>query len=197
MQDCLVCIYLFFLTWMMWIYFLALVDMNYLIAINVDNAIEANHRMILHTLLPKLFSLAVFVFNINRKTTNDSLKKELYPHDFFHERKRSSNLFLFSQKRRHGEEVESLTLKNQSVLMVLKLSDLNNINIKNRTRNNVVQIASSKSSSSRPLRVFSIIFPCISKSNKVWWQGLLAVQQSVNQFRVYIKNGSLLRKNKQ
>ena len=133
----------------------------------MDNAIEANYRIILYTLLPKLFSFAVFVFNINRKTTSDSLKKELYPQGFFHERKRSPNLFLFSQKRRHGDEVESLTLKNQSVLMILRLSDLNNINIKNRTRNNVVHIASSKSSSSRPLRVFSIIFPCIRKSNKV------------------------------
>ena len=67
--------------------------MNYLIAINVDNAIEANYRIILYTLLPKLFSFAVFVFNINRKTTSDSLKKELYPQGFFHERKRSPNPF--------------------------------------------------------------------------------------------------------
>ena len=43
LQDYLVCIYLFFLTWVMWSYFLMLVDMNYLIAVIVDNTIETNH----------------------------------------------------------------------------------------------------------------------------------------------------------
>ena len=49
--------------------------MNYLIVVSVDNAIEANYRIILYALLQKLFLFAVFVFSMNRKTTNDSLKK--------------------------------------------------------------------------------------------------------------------------
>ena len=63
------------------------------------------------------------------------------------------------------------------------MSDLNNIDIKNRTRNKVVNIVtvirnglsvsydydvvSPKSSLHRPLRTFSILFSCIRKSNKV------------------------------
>ena len=50
--------------------------MNYLIAISMKNAIEANYRIILYTLLQKLFLFGVFVFNIDRKTTNDSLKEK-------------------------------------------------------------------------------------------------------------------------
>ena len=110
------------------------------------------------------------------------LKKELY------------HPLLFSQKRSHGDEVESLTLKSRSFLMVLNRSILNNINLENRTRNKVVLIVSPKSPSSRLLRLFSIIFPCIRKSSKVWWRGLLDVRQLVNESRVYIKNRSLLRK---
>ena len=57
--------------------FVVLVDRNYLIAISVDNTIEANYRII-YTLLQKLFLFAVF--NINRKTTNDYLKtKNIIP----------------------------------------------------------------------------------------------------------------------
>ena len=172
--------------------------MNYLIGISVDNTIEANYRIILYTLLQKNFLFAVFVFNINRKTANDSFfKKKTLSAVLLSWKERSLNLFPFLSKRSHGDEVESLTLKNQSLLMTLKLSLLNNSYVKNRTRNKVVHIVSPKSSSSRPLRVFSIIFPFIRKSNKVWWRSLLAVHQSVNQSRVYIKNGSLLRKSKQ
>ena len=40
---------------------------------------------------------------------------------------------------------------------------MNNINIKNGTRNKVVHIASHKSSSSMLLRLFSVVFPCIRK----------------------------------
>ena len=87
LQDYLVCIYLFFLTWVMWSYFLMLVDMNYLIAVSVDNTIETNHRIILYTLLQKRFLFAAFVFDINRKTTNDPFKKELHFQGFFYERK--------------------------------------------------------------------------------------------------------------
>ena len=47
--------------------FLALVDMNYLIVIIVDDMIEANYRIIVYPLLQKPFFFAVFVFNINRK----------------------------------------------------------------------------------------------------------------------------------
>ena len=63
------------------------------------------------------------------------------------------------------------------------MSDLNNIDIKNRTRNKVVNIAtvirnglsvsydydvvSPNSSLRRPLRTFSILFSCLRKSNKV------------------------------
>ena len=63
-------------------FFLALVDMNYLIAISVVNTIEANYRIILYTLLQKLFLFAVFVFNINRKTRNDSFKKRTFSPGF-------------------------------------------------------------------------------------------------------------------
>ena len=80
--------------------------------------------------------------------------------------------------------------------MILKLSVLNTINIKNRTRNRVVNIVGPKLSSHTPLRVFSMVFSCIGKSNKVWWRGLLTLRQSLNQSRVHIKNGDLLRKNK-
>ena len=63
------------------------------------------------------------------------------------------------------------------------MSDLNNIDIKKRTRNTVVHIVtvirnglsvsydydvvSPNSSLHRPLRTFSILFSCIRKSNKV------------------------------
>ena len=40
-------VFIFFLTWMMWSYLLALVDMNYLIVIIVNNTIEANYRIML------------------------------------------------------------------------------------------------------------------------------------------------------
>ena len=113
LQDYLVCIYLFFLTWVMWSYFLMLVDMNYLIAVSVDNTIETNHRIILYTLLQKRFLFAAFVFDINRKTTNDPFKKELHFQGFFYERKWVL-IFSFSLKKSHGDEVESLNLKNQS-----------------------------------------------------------------------------------
>ena len=73
--------------------------------------------------------------------------------------------------------------------MILKLSVLNTINIKNRTRNRVAP----KLSSHTPLRVFSMVFSCIGKSNKVWWRGLLTLRQSLNQSRVHIKNADLLR----
>ena len=55
--------------------FLALADMNYLIFIrSVDNTIEANYRIMLYYFLQKLSFSAVFIFNINRKTTNDFKK---------------------------------------------------------------------------------------------------------------------------
>ena len=197
LQDCLVCIFFSYLDDVK-LFFSVSRYVNYLIGISVDNTIEANYRIILYTLLQKNFLFAVFVFDINRKTANDSffLKKTLSA-VLLSWKERSLNLFPFLSKRSHGDEVESLTLKNQSLLMTLKLSLLNNSYVKNRTRNKVVHIVSPKSSSSRPLRVFSIIFPFIRKSNKVWWRSLLAVHQSVNQSRVYIKNGSLLRKSKQ
>ena len=72
--------------------------------------------------------------------------------------------------------------------MVIKLSVLNTINIKNRTQNKVVNIASPKSCSVRHLRAFSIVFSCIRKSNKVWWQGLLTLHQSGNHPRDRIKH---------
>ena len=50
--------------------------------------------------------------------------------------------------------------------MILKLSVLNNINIKYRTRNKIVSTPSPKSSSPRPLRTFSIVFFGIGKSMK-------------------------------
>ena len=49
---------------MMWIYFLALVDMNYLIAINVDNAIEANHTLSYYIPFYRNFSDLPFSFSI-------------------------------------------------------------------------------------------------------------------------------------
>ena len=62
--------------------------MNYLISISVDNTIEVNYGIILHTLLHKLFLSAVFVFNVNRKTTNDSFKKRtLSPFPFLSKKK--------------------------------------------------------------------------------------------------------------
>ena len=112
--------------------------MNYLMVISVDNTIEGNYRTILYPFLQKLFFFAVFVFNINRKMI--FLKNNLKPQGFFYKRK----------------------------VVLKKLSILNNINIKNRTRNKVVNKASPKSSSPRPLRAFSIVFSCIRKSNKVW-----------------------------
>ena len=73
--DYFICIYCFFLTFIMRDYFLALVDMNYLIFIrSVDNTIEANYRIMLYYFLQKLFFFAVFIFSINRKTTNDFKK---------------------------------------------------------------------------------------------------------------------------
>ena len=75
---------------MMGSYFLVLKDMNYLIVKSVDNTIEANYKIILYTLLQKLFSFAVFVFNSNRKTTNDSfLKKKSIPRASFMKGKES------------------------------------------------------------------------------------------------------------
>ena len=78
--------------------------------------------------------------------------------------------------------------------MILKLNVLNNLNIKNRTRNKVVYISSPKLSLPRSLTTFSIAFSSIRKSNKAWWRGLLALRQSVSQSRVHIKKDSLLRK---
>ena len=89
---------------------------------------------------------------------------------------RSSNIFLFFSKRSHRVDVESLTLKYQSFFIILKLSVLNYFNIKNRNRNNVINIVGPKSSSLRPLRVFLIVFYGNRSSNKVWWQGLLILR---------------------
>ena len=36
--------------------------------------IEVNYRIILYLFIQKLFFFAVFIFSINRKTTNDFLK---------------------------------------------------------------------------------------------------------------------------
>ena len=113
LQDYLVCMYLLFLTWVIWSCFLMLVDMNYLIAISMDNTIETNHRIILYTLLQKRFLFVAFVFDINRKTTNDPFKKELHLQGFFYERKWVL-IFSFSLKKSHGDKAESLNLKNQS-----------------------------------------------------------------------------------
>ena len=52
-----------------------LVDMNYLIFfIIVDNTIEASYKILLYSLYRNFSFSAVFIFNINRKTTID-LKK--------------------------------------------------------------------------------------------------------------------------
>ena len=56
----------------------------------------------------------------------------MYSQGFFYGRDRVLIFFLFYQKRSPGDEVESLTLKNQSFLMILKLSALSNINVKNK-----------------------------------------------------------------
>ena len=64
--------------------------------------------------------------------------------------------------------------------MISKLNVLNNSNIKNRTRNKVVNIASPKLSLPRSLIAFSNAFACIRKSNKAWWRGMLTLNQSVN-----------------
>ena len=80
-------------------------------------------------------------------------------------------------------------------LDIKSLSVLNNVNIKNRTRNNVVNIASPKSFSPGTLRAVPIVLSCVRKINKVWWQGLLTLRQSVNKSCVFIKNVSLLREN--
>ena len=48
-------------------------------------------------------------------------------------RGKESSSYRFSQKGSPGGKVQSLTLKNQSFLIKLKLSVLHNINIKNRT----------------------------------------------------------------
>ena len=85
----------------------------------------------------------------------------MYSQGFFYGRDRVLIFFLFYQKRSPGDEVESLTLKNQSFLMILKLSALSNINVKNKTWYKVANIASPKSSLHRSLRAFSIIFFCI------------------------------------
>ena len=69
---------------------------------------------------------------------------------FFYERKVFLIFFPFLSKRSPGDEIENLTLKNQSFLMILKLSVLNNINIKNKTWIKFVNIASLKSSSPCP-----------------------------------------------
>ena len=81
----------------------------------------------------------------------------MYSQGFFYGRDRVLIFFLFYQKRSPGDEVESLTLKNQSFLM----SALSNINVKNKTWHKVANIASPKSSLHRSLRAFSIIFFCI------------------------------------
>ena len=78
--------------------------------------------------------------------------------------------------------------------MISKLNVLNNINIKNRTWNKVVNIASPKLSLPMSLIAFSIAFSCIRKSNKAWWRGLLTLNQSVSQYCVHIENDNLLRK---
>ena len=86
-------------------------------------------------------------FSISISTEKKQILKklQLYPQRFFYEREeRSPNLFL----RGPGDEDE--TLKKQLLLMVLKLSVSNNINIKKRTRNKVINIANPKSSSKRP-----------------------------------------------
>ena len=123
--------------------------------VSVDKTIEANCRIMWYFLLQKLFFFAVFFFNITRNTTNDFKinNKTLAPGLLLWE-ERNPNLFLFLSKKSPGDEVESLILKNQSFLMILKPSVLNNINTKNRTRNKVANIARPESSSHRPLGAF-------------------------------------------
>ena len=65
-----------FLTWMMWSYFLALVYMNYLIVISVDNTLEVNYRVTLYPLLQKLFFFLQFLFSILTEKQQMILKKQ-------------------------------------------------------------------------------------------------------------------------
>ena len=77
--------------------------------------------------------------------------------------------------------------------MMLKLSVLNNINIKNGTWNKVVNTVNPKSSSPGPLRTFSVVFSCIRKSDEF----CLPYVNQLNQSDYHFKNASLLWKNKQ
>ena len=163
--------------------------MNYLTVISVDNTIEANYRIILYS--PSSFSIST------KKATHDFLGIKTLSHGFFYDRKGVLIFFLLSQKWSPAGEVKCLTLEIQSFLMISKLSVFNNINMKNRTWDKVVNIASPKSPLFRPLKAFSITLSWIRKGNKVSWQRLLTLRQLVNQSCIHIKNGSLLPKNKQ
>ena len=87
---------------MFWVYFffllddvklfLALVDMNYLIVISVNNTMEANY-------------FVVFIFSSNRKKKQLVLRKQLYPQGFLYERKGVQIFFLFSQRKTPGDKV--------------------------------------------------------------------------------------------
>ena len=134
--------------------------------------------------MTETFLFLLFSFTILREKQQMIFfkKNNFIPEGFFYERKGvSPDVFPFLSKTEAlCKKFENLTLKNQPFLMMLKLSVLNNINIKKITRNKVVNVASPKSSLTRPSRAFSVVFSCSRKSNKVWWRGLLTLHHSVN-----------------
>lgn len=149
----------------------------------VDNANEANYRIMLYTESNISAFSAVFIFSINRKT-NDFLKIINFSLGLLLSEERSLNLFIFLSKKPRGRSWKRIFKK--SIFLMIKLSVLNYINVKNRTRNKVVNIARPKSSSLMPFRAFSIIFSCIRKSNKVRWRGLLTYIQKIHFTELFI-----------
>ena len=109
----------------------------------------------------------VFVFRINRKEAIDFKKMTLSLRLLLVWEERSPNLFPFPPKKKSWGQSSKLNFQKSIFLVILKVSLLNNIKIKNRIWNKVVNTVSPISSCA--FRAFSIVSSSIRKSNKVCW----------------------------